>query len=126
MKKSDELFKAALAAKAEETEQAKRRIEKMAQHTSSNKDALATAQKLALKEIEDRRAEQIGDLNKALDKVTADADEHIRQINIMFATLVDQEDQRLADYEQFEREIVNGFGKRSNSAEIAPMKSAAE
>lgn len=127
MKKSDELFKAALAAKADEVAHAKKRIEKMQAHSDGNKEALNKAHITAVNAINSRRTEQTGDLNRALDRANADADEHIRQVNAMFAQLIEQEDQRLADYSQFENEVVNGFGSgKKNSAEVQKLKGEGE
>jgi len=127
MKKSDELFRQALAAKADEIEQAKRRIAKMAQHTTTNKEALVRAQSQAIEAVNARRSEHVNDTQRQIDKINTDSDEHVRQLNAMYATLLEQEDQRLADYEQFENEIVNGFnGKKRNSSEVIPLEKAAE
>lgn len=124
MKKSDELFRQALAAKAEEIEHAKSRIAKMQAHSNSNIESLKRGHTEALTAIAARRDEQINENNRLLEKINAEAEETTRECNAMFNSLIAQEEQHLADYEQFTTEVVNGFDKRrkSNSSELSPLE----
>jgi|SRR6185369_864372 len=123
MKKSDELFKAALAAKADETQFAKSRVDRMAEHSTRNRDALRLAHSQALAFVEQKRQDRLNDLNRQIDLANSDANDLVRQMNALFQQMLDQEDTRLADYSMFNDELAGFVDKRKrNSAEVPKLQ----
>lgn len=123
MKKSDQLLKSALAAKAGETEEALNALERMTSASKARIEQLGVLKKKQLEWLNHEYEARHQALSRQMVDAKAEYDRAMANLETAFAELTAQEEQNLQDLSDFERRQVKGFTEaEGNTPKKEPLK----
>lgn len=125
MKRSDQLIKAALDAKAGETEAASAALESMA---STLKARIANLQSLKaeqLRWLDQNKEAAFNELQRETQVINSNHERDVANVNMLFDQMIAGEEEHLAAISDFDRRMVKGFDDGGSNSKAKPKLVAA-